>query len=105
MSFEGFYQCFCKNGHLIQFDVYDDDSSQCPVCGTEFAVKILVDDTNGERNGIISKTELEKLVISPEVKQLCNLGHWHVVNPTVYRIPSPEELESLRTFRGDGDDH
>lgn len=104
MSFEGFYQCFCKNGHLIQFDVYDDDSSPCPVCGTEFALKILVDDTNGEQSGVISKTALKSLVISPEVKQLCNLGHWHVVNQAVYRIPSPEELQSLRSF-GDGDDH
>ena len=104
MSFEGFYQCFCKNGHLVEIDAYDYDSGPCHVCGAEFEVKILVDDTNGERSGVISKKALKSLVISPEVKQLCNLGHWHVVNQAVYRIPSPEELQSLRSF-GDGDDH
>ena len=46
MSFEGYYQKMCPNGHYWQCDVYD-ESMFCPQCGNEAIWWNLVDTTNG----------------------------------------------------------
>lgn len=35
MSFEGYYQCLCKNGHYFESDVYEYEEIKmacCPIC-------------------------------------------------------------------------
>lgn len=49
MSFEGYYQRLCKNGHAMHADVYianDDDC--CEVCGERVAWQNLVNQTNDD---------------------------------------------------------
>lgn len=50
MSFEGYYQCICKNGHYSCIDVYDDRDKYVD-CFEEIIFKNIVDETNGEHCG------------------------------------------------------
>lgn len=52
MSFEGFYQCVCKNGHYFEIDVYD-DRNKCVDCFEDVIFKNTVDETNCEHFGYI----------------------------------------------------
>ena len=53
MSFEGYEQVLCENGHLIHFDVMEtfcNDSIQdrvCSICGEKYVWFNVVDTTNG----------------------------------------------------------
>jgi hypothetical protein len=52
MSFEGYYQCVCKNGHYFEIDVYD-DRDKCVDCFQDLIFKNTVDETNCETAGYI----------------------------------------------------
>ena len=48
MSFEGYYQVLCKNGHLYENDVYNTDLEEWKCwCGESVAWYNIVDQTNG----------------------------------------------------------
>ena len=52
MSFEGYFQRLCKNGHYSELDVYDPtdvprERWKCDVCGEPLAWEKTVDQTNG----------------------------------------------------------
>ena len=50
MSFEGYYQTLCKNGHAYCFDCYESkelEDIKCPHCKEHLAWWNLVDTTNG----------------------------------------------------------
>jgi len=51
MSYEGYEQKLCSEGHLCVHDCYD-TVSVCPRCGKEFVWHHSVDITNGEMPGI-----------------------------------------------------
>lgn len=46
MSFEGYYQNICANGHYTVRDVYEDSDRLCSECGAGFVRENLVDNTN-----------------------------------------------------------
>ena len=52
MSFEGYYQCVCKNGHYFEIDVYE-DRDKCVDCFQDIIFKNTVDETNCESAGYI----------------------------------------------------
>lgn len=57
MSFEGFYQRLCTNGHYSEEDVYmssSEDYYTCYVCGEKLAWWNLVDTTNIEPVGFVN---------------------------------------------------
>lgn len=58
----------------------------------------LVDDTNGEASGEIPEDEWAKLQLTEKVVEKCNLGHDHVTHEATYRIPTKEELKSMRHY-------
>jgi hypothetical protein len=89
MSFEGYYRALCMKGHLAEWDCYTDDPAVCDACGSEFVWRELIDQTNG--SGMEQRTPLRAL--RPMVFSMCNLGHRHVVEPTVYKIPKEEDDE------------
>jgi len=105
MSFEGYYQVLCRNGHSHQVDVYSGDefvfdakpsnletvrsgqdySSNLPVykcnaCGEVVGWWNLVDDTNCDQAGLIALDE-----VKPAQYQTCNLGHEHTIEEAIYR--------------------
>ena len=50
MSYEGYSQYLCSNGHLRQYDCYADinmETDKCS-CGAEFVFLHCVDQTNGD---------------------------------------------------------
>jgi hypothetical protein len=99
MSYEGYEQHICSNGHywITYAFVYPEDKI-CPFCETvtkpEWSNS--VDETNNEGVGYI---DVEQFLIVSEEYKICNLGHKHLTNPAIYRIPSKEETKQSRTFR------
>ena len=75
MSFEGYHQKLCKNGHLSCPDVYS-DIDECPVCLEPFVWTKIVDQTNDEG-------QPENLKIKEEV--IC--AHCNTTLSTTYFIP------------------
>ena len=95
MSYEGYLQCICENGHYYECDV---DSDTVCFCNTECAYENMVDQTNGSDQGIILKEEIDKLIIVPAKVETCNLGYKHEITPAIYRIPTREEMDSFRLY-------
>jgi hypothetical protein len=96
MSYEGYEQHLCQNGHL--FDNYDilSESLSCPECKAPSVFYNLVDQTNGEDWGVILASGWETLRLTSDEYETCNLGRRHLVTLGTYRIPSAKELEGLR---------
>jgi hypothetical protein len=91
MSYEGYTQVLCSNGHLRQFDCNDYSWSpstryneQEPLkcsCGASFVWSHEVDQTNDE--GVPAKLE----VAIPEEWMQCDMGHKHIIKEGTYHIP------------------
>jgi hypothetical protein len=94
MSYEGYEQHLCQNGH--RFDVHLGETLSCPECEAPSAFCNSVDQTNGEEWGAILGGSWETLRVTSEEYEACNLGHQHLVKPATYRAPTPEELKSFR---------
>lgn len=97
MSFEGYYQRLCKNGHLSCEDVYMSDNEnywRCSNCKEPLAWWNLVDQTNEPDEGKIELEEKE-----PATACQCHCGHIHVAVAKTYRIPDnvghPFKLSNL----------
>ena len=90
MSFEGYYQAICSNGHRFNFGVtYDWDEIEnevCDDCGAHVAWWNLVDDTNCDDVGLIHEDEFEEL--TPKIMETCDkCNHTHRVKDATYKIP------------------
>jgi hypothetical protein len=101
MSFEGYIQKLCANGHHWVCDVYFDDSNEvCSVCGAEVVWKNIVDTTNGmycdcdegdcefcDNGRIDGHVDLE--VNQEAVFENCSCcGSRREVFPATYKIPN-----------------
>ena len=90
MSFEGYYQVLCENGHLNTWDVYSspEENIRCH-CGKKFVWKNLVDQTNGSfdnNNRIDGYVELEIETKAEECK-CSKCGNTHKTGLDTYKIP------------------
>lgn len=112
MSFEGWYQVLCANGHdMGGHDPYGRKWTTCKHCGAEAGWTNLVDVTNGsfcteiiydedgdwedeiqctgcehcDKGRIDGYVELKVRV--PAVFCECSCGHRHIVEPPKYHIP------------------
>lgn len=102
MSYEGFEQHFCENGHLyVTDDSFGEKAPDCTYCGAKSSIVNRVDDTNCDEYGFIPFSLLKSLIIKNEVACRCPCGHSHEIR-AIYRIPSQKEIESLRCYREDG---
>jgi len=67
MSYEGYVELLCKNGHYWTEDAYDCTEGVCHKCGEHFTWHHLVDETNGivyDGNGVpFSNTVPAKLEV------------------------------------------
>jgi hypothetical protein len=95
MSYEGYVQYICTNGHYAVRDAYDDydldgeNEWKCKVCGSGSAWSNCVDQTNGSfgDNGERIDGHVEPEVLQ-EFKCTCSCcGHVHQSAPTIYKIP------------------
>lgn len=98
MSYEGYDQNICVNGHYYEADQYDYDS-MC-YCGAKSGWFNSVDQTNSHspNDGIVPIEKLKVFLISAEEKETCNLGHSHITKQALYRVPTREETEKLREY-------
>lgn len=97
MSYEGYDQHICHNGHRFDEDCYSDHPT-CH-CGAKSFWSNSVDQTNGDEVGFIKESEFQKLLISEQKVQKCNLGHNHITHGAIYRFPKEGELQ--RFMRND----
>jgi hypothetical protein len=98
MSYEGYYQCLCKNGHYFEENVYDTHNNACPHCSSEVAWWNQVDTTNGsfyydsaenQKERIDGFVELE--VDKPPEICTCHCGHVHTKTVCAYKFP-PQDV-------------
>ena len=108
MSYSGYQQILCKNGHYHTYNCYEwdyggfggaEEGWQCPICGEGVAWDNSVDVTNGcfcedgctgceycDHGRIDGYFDLE--IDKEAVKCTCeSCGHVHVVEPARYKIP------------------
>jgi hypothetical protein len=94
MSFEGFDQLLCANGHYWTKDAldYSTEPEKCSFCGEKVVWYNVVDLTNPspdeDGNDITGYIELE--VIVPAETHTCSCGHIHQVKPETYKIPETD---------------
>lgn len=86
MSFEGYYQMLCANGHYITVDVYEDTPKKCAECGTGFVWVNTVDETNGDSVGYVHL----QVEVAPKSCVCPTCGDAHS-EPTRYKIPRSEK--------------
>ncbi len=96
MSYEGYSQNICENGHRFDSaENYYTESLKCPYCDKSTAWSNAVDQTNCYDEGYISDTDLTQ--ITPEIQEKCNLGCFHITSRATYVIPSEEERKKMQT--------
>lgn len=93
MSFEGYDQLLCANGHLRVYDCYEQVELNNPEficsCGAQYVFWHLVDQTNGIDPENIEGTQGYPFEIDkPSIQICCNLGHKHEVTEQTYKIPN-----------------
>jgi predicted nucleic-acid-binding Zn-ribbon protein len=102
MSYEGYDQLLCKNGHYWTCDAFDNISYNelgqavhpvsCPYCQNPNVWSNSVDQTNGGDVGFIDMKQF--LVQDREFKTCQTCGCASEIAPAIYRIPSKEESEA-----------
>lgn len=88
MSYEGYSQFLCKNGHLWTADCWKAETEmKCPVCGKQKVWENMVDTTNG------SFEDGERIdgYIELEVKSRKTCSKCHSILETRYKIPKERE--------------
>lgn len=92
MSFEGYYQILCKNGHYETISVYNHQDMyewRCSSCDSPAVWYNLVDQTNGswdeENNRIDGYVYLKAIKEFNCVCEKC--GNPHFISPAIYEIP------------------
>ena len=99
MSFQGFYQHLCKNGHYWTKDaveaMYDDETPICPKCGEKSVWKNCVDQTNGSYDEYDIRIDgYVELEIKSQRSGICGeCGEKHICE-TIYKIPKDVKNEN-----------
>lgn len=107
MSYEGYDEHLCKNGHRFTTDPFwcgpgYEEKPICPIagCGKESVWHNSVDETNGPSQGKITEKGWDTLLIADDKKvyTCSHCGHAKLVGHAKYRIPTEEELKQLRVY-------
>jgi hypothetical protein len=101
MSYEGYVQLICENGHLTSEDTYYHDMTEpeCSICKGKILWENQVDETNGDDVGKITYEDMNKYFrIQGQKLETCpTCNHVHEVLSNLYRVPLKEETQNLRT--------
>lgn len=98
MSYEGYEQHICKNGHLFGRGAFEESAPKCS-CGAESVFCNCVDDTNFDEVGYI---DFEPFKLAEAVTETCeHCGHTRVVSETTYRVPTKKEVRASQTYLAD----
>jgi hypothetical protein len=101
MSYEGYEQHICKNGHYFEVDANEaliGEEARCFTCKETSAWHNPVDETNYEQNGKIPYEVLhEKYLKEPDICKCDKCGDQHL-KTAIFNIPPAEETVPLRTI-------
>jgi len=89
MSYEGYEQVLCENGHYNEIDsrVQDPEEYSCPFCGAGIAWFNCVDQTNSDG----SEYHIELDIKVESVYETCDkCGSTKLIKPAVFIIPIKE---------------
>ena len=105
MSYEGYEQRLCQNGHLSEHEC-DDRTKVCNRlvegnrCGQNFVMINEVDQTNCDAYGIIPPSEWAKILISDVVFKECeHCKHRAIFSDARYKLPTPEQAQHMRHYQ------
>lgn len=100
MSYEGYEQVLCKNGHLEQIPApWWSNEYKCH-CGEGVMFTNSVDDTNCDSYGIILEEGWKSLLIEEEKTETCShCNHTKLVSHARYRKPTARDLKRIRMRR------
>ena len=90
MSYEGFTQALCTNGHYQECDCHDDPADPCPECGAAIVWRNEVDVTNGSWDDDGNRIDgyIEMRVANTPVMCTCDkCGRVHTTGAVRYVIP------------------
>jgi transcription elongation factor Elf1 len=91
MSFEGYHQVICGNGHYHTVDAYyADDEFACPFCKCPKAWENTVDVTNGSHDEAGNRIDGFVFLKAKRDAKTCTCtkcGHEHEVEPAIFEIP------------------
>jgi len=97
MSFEGYYQLVCTNGHQYNADLYgEEEHTKCPICNSCAKWWNLVNLTNGSFEGDgDNETRIDgyvELVVEKAAKTCkCDkCGNDHIIEQETYLVPTKE---------------
>lgn len=94
MSYEGYEQCLCENGHYWEQDCRDEDRF-CVECHLPIVWQNSVAETNVDGYGHIDMEQFK--VAEAKVDACPTCKHTKEVEPARYRMPTPEETKAART--------
>ena len=100
MSYEGYEQVLCENGHYFTFDCYDywqEDKWVCPICGAKSAWSNMVDVTNGSWD--VETNERIDGFINLQILDECKCEHCGSILEKRYKIPTDEEMKKAKPWR------
>ena len=88
MSYSGYFQLLCEQGHYSEVECYTynhcSDTHICQHCESHIIWEHLIDTTNDCGND--QRVKLEEIV--PDIVDVCDdCGHETIVEPARYRIP------------------
>ena len=88
MSYEGYTEVLCSNGHYTTIDCHD-SLERCPWCKSLPKMTREVDQTNGAmENYPITMSSFHALKVKEPLKtQTCDLGHKHIIKQQTYYFP------------------
>ena len=88
MSYEGYEQYLCTEGHLTEYDVWGiPETFICPRCSGSKAFVWAVDVTNGEVDGD-DNTKPYPFKELEYHEAVCDMGYSHLLEPIRYVIPN-----------------
>lgn len=103
MSFEGYYQLLCENGHETQASVWDTDAeTSCATCGGKIIYHNLVDCTNESNEGIVEFVE-----VLPSERTIETLPDGRIKRTFItgkYKLPDniqPNEFPKVNDYNGE----
>lgn len=100
MSYEGYEQVLCENGHYYTYDCYEfwkDKGWSCPTCGAKAVWSNMVDVTNGSYDED-TKERIDGFVeLQMQEEAWCK--HCGSILERRYKIPTEEDMRKAKPWR------
>ena len=105
MSYEGYDQVLCENGHYHTYDCYDfweAEGWNCPTCGAKAAWSNMVDVTNGSYDVDDDGWETEDRIdgfVELQMREEVWCKHCGSILERRYKMPTEEDMRKAKPWR------